>query len=145
VRHPELVSRLILFGGFARGFRRRGDSELVARAEALITLMRPGWGADNPAFRQIFTSLFVPGASSEQMDWFNELQRRTTSPENAARLLSAVGDFDVSHCLSLVTQPTLVMHPRGDALTLVDFGRALEDEPAWPQFVREVAAFLHES
>ena len=52
----------------------------------MLTLMRTGWGQENPAFRQVFTSLFVPGGTREQMDWFNELQRKTTSPENAVRI-----------------------------------------------------------
>ena len=51
----------------------------------MTTLMRLGWGADNPSFRQMFTGLFLPGATLEQAASFNELQRRTTSPECAAR------------------------------------------------------------
>ena len=65
-----------------------------------MTLIRLGWGADNPAFRQMFTGLFMPGATQEQMDFFNELQRRTTSPECAARYLEVVGDFDVRDLLA---------------------------------------------
>ena len=86
VKYPERVSKLVLYGGFARGRRLRGSAVDVEQAEAMLTLMRTGWGQDNPAFRQVFTSLFVPGGTPEQMDWFNELQRKTTSPENAVRI-----------------------------------------------------------
>ena len=80
-RHLERVSRLILYGGFAKG-RLRSGSEIDRQQHEMQTQMiRQGWGRDNPAFRQFFTSLFIPGATKEQMDWFNELQRTTTSPE----------------------------------------------------------------
>jgi pimeloyl-ACP methyl ester carboxylesterase/DNA-binding SARP family transcriptional activator len=162
VRYPERVSKLILYGGYARGWRARADSDFAAQTEALITLTRIGWGRDNPAYRQVFTSLFVPGATPEQMDWFNELQRITTSPENAARILSAHGDIDVRDRLQHVTQPTLVLHVRNEARVPYANGRELamgipgakfvtlegqnhlllEQEPAWPRFLAEVRAFL---
>src|SRR4029453_13298244 len=71
VRHPERVSRLLLCGGFAKGWRKRGNATEVARAEASVTLIREGWGQDNPAARQMFTSLIVPDATHEEMQWFN--------------------------------------------------------------------------
>jgi hypothetical protein len=63
----------------------------------MATLMRLGWGADVPPFRQLFTSQMMPGATKEQADAFNELQRRTTSAECAARYYETVGDFDINH------------------------------------------------
>ena len=76
VRHPERVSHLVLFGGYALGWKKRARTELEKEAgEAMLTLMRLGWGQENPAFRQLFTSQFIPGGSKEQADWFNELQR----------------------------------------------------------------------
>ncbi len=164
VRHPERVSKLILYGGYVSGWRVGPDSDFAAQTEALITLTRTGWGRDNPAYRQVFTSLFIPGATPEQMDWFNELQRITTSPENAARLLSALGDINVADRLPLVTQPTLVLHARNDARVSYGDGRKLamgipgarfvtlegqnhlilEQEPAWPRFLAEMRQFLAE-
>jgi len=164
VRYPERVSKLILYGGYVRGWRASGNAELMAQTEALITLTRTGWGRDNPAYRQVFTSLFIPGATPEQADWLNELQRITTSPENAARLMRALGDIDVSDRLRLVTQPTLVLHCRKDARIAYPNGRELatgiprarfvtlegenhlllEQEPAWLTFLAEVRAFLAE-
>jgi pimeloyl-ACP methyl ester carboxylesterase/DNA-binding SARP family transcriptional activator len=163
-RYPERVSSLILYGGYARGWRTSGNAELAAQMNALITLTRTGWGRDNPAYRQVFTSLFIPGATPQQMDWLNELQRMTTSPENAARLMLALGDIDVSRRLPQITQPTLVLHRRNDARVAYANGRELatgipgakfvtlegenhlllEQEPAWPTFLAEVRAFLAE-
>jgi DNA-binding SARP family transcriptional activator/pimeloyl-ACP methyl ester carboxylesterase len=164
VRYPSFVSKLILYGGFAQGWRTGSYGDLAIQNEAMITLTRTGWGLDNPAYRQMFTSLFIPGATPEQMDWFNELQRITTSPENAAMLLSAFGNIDVLHRLSHVTQPTLVLHARNDERVPYAAGRVLatripgarfvalegqnhlllEQEPAWPRFLAEVRAFLAE-
>jgi pimeloyl-ACP methyl ester carboxylesterase/DNA-binding winged helix-turn-helix (wHTH) protein len=162
VRHPERVSHLVLYGGYARGKRRRGSSQDVEHSDALLTLMRQGWGQENPAFRQIFTSLFIPGGTAEQMQWFNDLQRITTSPENAVRIRQAVDDIDVSELLPQVKAPALVLHCRNDAVHPFDEGRRLaagipgarfvalegsnhvilESDPAWPRFIEEISNFL---
>jgi pimeloyl-ACP methyl ester carboxylesterase len=122
-RHPEKVSKLVLYGGYARGWRSAPQS-VQTRTEAMITLMQSGWGSDNPAFRQLFTSIFIPDATREIQDWFNEMQRTTTSPRNAVALMHALGKVDVSKRLPEVKAPTLVIHPRGD-LT-VPYSRARE-------------------
>jgi pimeloyl-ACP methyl ester carboxylesterase/DNA-binding winged helix-turn-helix (wHTH) protein len=162
VRRPERVSRLVLYGGFARGRRKRGAPEGVAQSEALLTLIRQGWGQENPAFRQIFTSLFLPGGTAEQMQWFNDLQRMTASPENAARIRMAVDEIDIYDLLARVRVPTLVLHCRDDAVQPFEEGRRLaagikgarfvalegrnhlilKNDPAWPRFVEEVKTFL---
>jgi pimeloyl-ACP methyl ester carboxylesterase/DNA-binding winged helix-turn-helix (wHTH) protein len=162
VRHPERVSHLVLYGGYARGKRRRGSPQDMEQSDALLTLMRQGWGQENPAFRQIFTSLFIPGGSAEQMQWFNDLQRITTSPENAVRIRQAVDDIDVSELLRQVKAPALVLHCLNDAVHPFDEGRrlaaaipgarfvALEgsnhiilpSDPAWPRFIEEISNFL---
>ncbi len=164
VRHPERVTRLVLYGGYAKGWNKRGSQAEIETREALQTLIRQGWGQENPAFRQIFTSRFIPGGTMEQMQWFNDLQRITTSPENAVRIDQATGDLDVSELLSQITAPTLVLHCRDDAICPFDLGRRmaagipdarfvalegrnhliLEDEPAWPRFLQEVESFLAE-
>jgi len=162
IRHPERVSHMILYGGYVQGWRARGDADEIVRREAMSMLIQQGWGRDNPAFRQMFTSLFIPGASQEQMDWFNELQRKTVSPEMANRLHSIFGNIDVTDLLGQITAPTLVMHARDDAVAPIRSGRAfatgipnarfvlldsknhllLSHEPAFETFLREVRRFL---
>jgi pimeloyl-ACP methyl ester carboxylesterase/DNA-binding winged helix-turn-helix (wHTH) protein len=162
VKHPERVSKLILCGGFVKGWRKRGDASEIARTEASITLIREGWGLDNPMARQMFTSMIVPGATIEEMRWFNDLQRITTSPENAIRMLREIGDIDITDLLRRLAAPALVMHSREDARVPYEHGLALaraipnarfvalesknhlilSHEPAWPHFVREISAVL---
>jgi pimeloyl-ACP methyl ester carboxylesterase len=163
VRHPERVTHLILFGGYSIGWAKRARSTAEKeQGAAMVTLVRLGWGQENPAFRQLFTSQFIPGGSKEQADWFNELQRISTSPEDAVRNLIANGDTDVNSLLAQVSVPTLVMHSRDDARVPFDQGRRLaagipgarfvslaspnhlilEDEPAFPRFLQEIRAFL---
>jgi class 3 adenylate cyclase/pimeloyl-ACP methyl ester carboxylesterase len=161
-RHPERVSRLVLFGGFVQGVEKRGSAQDKEQAAAMRTLIRTGWGQQNAAFRQLFTSQFIPGATKEQADWFNELQRISISPENAVRYRVATGQFDVSALLGQVSVPTLVMHSREDAVVPFDQGRrlaagirgarfvplasrnhlVLEEEPAFPRFLEEMRSFL---
>jgi class 3 adenylate cyclase/pimeloyl-ACP methyl ester carboxylesterase len=160
-RHPERVSHLILYGAFALGGNKRAPAEKEMR-EAMTTLMRLGWGADNPSFRQIFTSRFIPGATHEQADHFNELQLRTTSPECAARYFHVVGDFDIMDLLPRVRAQTLVMHARDDQIVPFEAGRQLaagirgarfvalpgrnhlfqEHEAASDRFFEEIGLFL---
>ncbi len=162
VAHPERVRRLVLFGGFATGWRHSRSPDVQTRWNAMITLAGLGWGTNNPAFRQMFTSLFMPRAAPEHADWFNELQRASASPEQAQRLLAAIGEFDVAELLGAVAAPTIVFHCRDDALVAFGAGRhlaanipgaefvALEsdnhlplpDEPAWAVFVERLRDFL---
>ena len=164
VRHPERVSHLVLLGGYAVGWKKRARTEAEKEAgEAMLTLVRLGWGQENPAFRQLFTSQFLPGGTKEQIDWFNELQRVSTSAADAARNLLAGGETDVSSLLSQVRVPTLVLHSRHDARVPFESGRRLaagipgarfvplesqnhlilESEPAFDRFLEEVRSFTN--
>jgi len=125
VRHPEKVSHLILFGAYAAGWRIDATPELIKEREALIALTETGWGQENPVYRQIFSSTFMPSASIEDLNWFNEFQRRTTSPQNAARFQSAFGDIDVRDQLAKVKVPTLIIHSVGDKRIPVSSGREI--------------------
>lgn len=163
VRHPQRVSHLVLYGAYARGrFHRKPTQEQAREAEAMLDLMKVGWGKDNPAFRQVFTTLFMPEGTPEQINWFNELQRKTTSPENAVEMETAFYNIDVSRSLSQVTVPTLVLHARDDAMVAFEEGRQLaamipnarfvplegknhlliESEPAWERCLNEIADFI---
>jgi pimeloyl-ACP methyl ester carboxylesterase len=163
IRHPERVSHLILYGGYVVGWKKRARTEAEkAAGDAMLTLMRLGWGQENPAFRQMFTSQFIPDANKEQADWFNELQRISSSAEDAARNLLANGEVEISSLLPQVKVPTLVMHCRNDARVPFESGRRLaagipgarfvplegrnhimlEGEPALARFLDELRSFL---
>jgi pimeloyl-ACP methyl ester carboxylesterase len=162
VRHPERVRRLVLYGGYAEGWGIRGGPEERERREAMVTLAQQGWGKDNPAYRQLFTTLYVPGATREEMDWFNDLQRVSASPENAVRLMRTLSRIDVRALLPQVAVPALVLHAREDAVVPFSQGRILAagipdarfvpldsrnhlllgHEPAFARFLDEVRGFL---
>jgi pimeloyl-ACP methyl ester carboxylesterase len=124
-RHPERVSALILMSGYAAGWRLHATPEEQARREAVLTLTKVGWGADNPAYRHIFSKTFMPDARPEDLVWFDEFQRLTTSPENAARFQDAFGYIDVRHRLAKVAAPTIVFHSKFDQRIPFEYGRAL--------------------
>lgn len=162
VRHPERVSHLILYGSYARGVGRRGQPRGEQLYKAIIELARHGWGTEDPSFRQVFTSRFIPGGTPEQLEWFNDLCRKTTSGKIAGRLLEERSRIDVEELLGQVRTPTLVLHAREDAITPLAEGRRLasaipgaqfvelesknhvllEHEPAWQRFREAVLDFL---
>ncbi len=165
IKHPERVSRLVLYGGYARGrFHRDLDRQGELEAEALINLIRVGWGQENPAFRQLFSTMLMPEADMEQMASLNQLAHISATPENAARMERAFYRIDVRHLAPKVAAPTLVLHPRQDSSIPLEEGRLLaslipgsrfvqlesrnhilrEQEPAWSRFLAEIRNFLGE-
>ncbi len=163
VRHPERVSHLIVHGGYARGrqFWERGAASRE-EAEMMIKLAEIGWGQHNPAFRQFFTTQFIPDGSPEQHQWFNELERISTSPRNAGRFMRIFHAIDVVALLPRIACPTLVTHGVHDARVPFEEGRLMatripgatfvpletrnhvmvEADPAWPRWVEAFRAFL---
>jgi len=162
-RHPRRVSRLVVYSGYARGVMKRNPTpEQQKHARLVADLIELAWGQDNPAFRQVFTSLFIPGASAEQVDWFNELERISTSPECAARIVRTFFEADISELARRVACPALVAHVRGDTRIPFEEGRRLAGlipgarflplesrnhallpfDPAFSEFFTQVRAFL---
>ena len=163
VRHPERVSRLVLLGAYAQGRRKRArTSDELQLAEARIDMVRLGWGRPDPTYRQIFVARFLPDATQEQWRSFDELQRRSTSPENAWRFVDEFGNIDVTDIAPRLTVPTLIMCSRrepdnnfeqsrllaalipGSRLVPLDSSNHLlpERDPAWKHFLAEIDAFL---
>ncbi len=163
VKHPERITHLVLYGAFAAGLNHYGTPQQLEARRALTSLVRLGWGLNNPAFCKTFTCRFIPEATPEHERWFDELQRVSTSPENAARLMQRDDDIDVRPLLSQVQAPTLVIHCDRDHAVVPERGRQLaaaipgaryvslpsanhlmlEDEPAWSLFVDELGQFLN--
>lgn len=162
IKYPERVSHLILYGGYARGWARRGGIALD-HYRAVSEMLRLGWGSDNPVFRQTFTARFLPGGTHEQLDWYNDLCRKTVAPEMAVRLLASRAETDITELLSQVRVPTLVLHARHDEVVPFAEGRRLasnipgaefvelesrnhvllEHEPAWAVFQQAVLDFVN--
>jgi pimeloyl-ACP methyl ester carboxylesterase len=160
-KHPERVSQLVLYGGYVRGAAVRGTPREAREFAAIVELARLGWGREHPAFRDVFTSRFIPGATQEQIDWFSELCRKTTSPEIAGELLERRSRIDVTALLDQVKAPTLVLHARHDVVVPLSEGRLiaaripsaqfveldsnnhilLEHESAWERFCAVVSEF----
>lgn len=163
VRHPERVSHLVLCGGFCRGrLRRHPTAAMVEKARVMLELIEQGWGTEEPAFRQVFTSLMVPGGTAAQWRWFTEKMGRATSPRTAQRMLRLWQEIDVCDLARQVRCATLVLHARQDAVVPYEEGQLmaalipgaefvtldsanhliLDDEPAWPHLVAELRRFL---
>lgn len=157
--HPERVEGLVIYGGSPIGSHHHPPTE---RELAFRAMIRAGWAQEDPLFRRVFTNVFIPGASEEQMGWFDELQRMSTSTHNAVESRVARQQVDIREHLPRITSPTLVLHARGDRATPFDDARLaaslipnarlvplessnhilLASEPAWQTFLREVSAFV---
>jgi pimeloyl-ACP methyl ester carboxylesterase/DNA-binding SARP family transcriptional activator len=135
IRHPERVSHLILFGGYAAGWRHIATPEETREREAIMVLTEAGWGRDDPAYRHLFSTSFMPSATSEELGWFDEFQRRTTSARNAVRFLEAFSRIDVRHRLAELRVPTLVLHSRGDRRIPFETGRQIAASIPGAEFV----------
>lgn len=158
--HPDLVDRLALYGAIAGGCF--GDTDDEPAEEAFLAMIRAGWARPDNLFRRVFTSVFIPEATDEQMTWLDELQRMSTSTDNAVASRIERRRVDVQHRLPEITAPTLVLHARGDQAAPFEWGPLLSsripdarlvalesdnhillaDEPAWAVFRDEMSAFL---
>jgi pimeloyl-ACP methyl ester carboxylesterase/DNA-binding CsgD family transcriptional regulator len=160
-RHPENVTHLVLYGGYARGRKMRQPDRRIEE-NALISAIRAGWDDPTPTFRRVFSMLFLPEGTPEQMAWYDDLLRNSTSAETAARLYDARGNIDVLESAARVQTPTIVLHANRDHVVPVEEGRMLAslipgarlvlldstnhillgDEPAWASFLGVVHSFL---
>ncbi len=163
VKHPEKVSHMILLGSFATGWKKAAiDKKALEKRLAQLALIRQGWGSRNPAIRQLWSSLCIPDSTPEDAESFNEMQRESVSPESAARIFEAIGEFDVAGQLPYLEVPVLVAHSIGDSVVPFDEGRRLaanirgakflqinsrnhllmEHEAEWTRFIDEVRNFI---
>ena len=164
-RHPERVSRLILYGTYALGRLRWGDRpKEVAKARVLLDLTGLGWAQENHAFLQVWASQFQPGGTLEHLRSWSEQQRAATSAETAVRLLRIGWNADVREAARKIRCPVLIVHPERDAVVPIEEGRLiaslipdcrfvqldsenhmlLADEPAWSRLLDETRRFLAE-
>jgi class 3 adenylate cyclase/pimeloyl-ACP methyl ester carboxylesterase len=164
VKHPDRVSALVIFGGYMRGRLNRGNADDEKYVEAGLMMMREGWGSPSPVYRNFFTSNFVPDASREVSESWDELQRVSVNAENAIKIWDMNNRIDTVEVAKQVRVPTLVLHTSGDRVVPVSEGRltarlipganfaelpgndhvALEGHPCFDMFFDEVRAFLAE-
>ena len=166
LRHPERVARLILYGGYAHGALQARDAGRAGwRISAMIELARVAWGSDNPTFRQVFTSRFIPGGTHEQLRVVQRsLPEDHLRRDRRARCSRRAAHIDIAELLADVRAPTLVLHARDDEVVPIAEGRLLasgipgaefveldsrnhillEHEPAWQRFCEAVLAFMQQ-
>jgi pimeloyl-ACP methyl ester carboxylesterase/DNA-binding CsgD family transcriptional regulator len=160
-RHPERVSRLVLYGTVC-GERVVFEGERLLEEETYQGLVRIGWAGADPRFRRVFTQGFIPDATEEQMRWFDELQRQSTSTENYLAARAARYREDITAEVANVQAPTVILHAVGDRMKTFDNATEvaslirgsrlvpldsrnhilLEGEPAWQVFLAEVRSFM---
>lgn len=160
-RHPDRVTHLVLVGSFGRGWKKRDSAEHIARRETQVRLIELGWGSDEPSFRQVFSTQFMPDADLETIRAFNDMMPLSASAETAARIFVTNGDIDVEDEARLVRCPTLVAHVTGDLRVPFEEGRRIaglipgarfmslagrnhitpRGDPAWPQLLEAMAEF----
>jgi pimeloyl-ACP methyl ester carboxylesterase/DNA-binding CsgD family transcriptional regulator len=166
-RHPERVSRIVLYGSYAQGRLRRMDSPSeneVEKSRALVDITRLGWGREGHAFLQVWGSRFQPGGALDHLRSWSDQMRATTSPDTAVRLLQIAWDTDVREAARKIECPVLIAHPERDLVVPIEQSRLLAslipdcrfvqldsenhillaDEPAWSELVVEVRSFLAE-
>lgn len=163
-RHPEQVSCLVLLDGFMRGGLVSGHPEGQHYHEIATMMMRHGWGSTNPTYREFFTSNFIPDASREEHESWDELQRISTNVENAIRIQEMNTHIDTVDIAKKISVPTLVLHMAGDRVIPVSAGQTtarlipgarfvelpgnnhmvLEGQPCFVMFFEEVRAFMRE-
>ena len=160
VQHPQRVSKLVLFGGYAQGHQQRNLSRDADWAKAMTVVL--GSSQEHPVFIRAFSSLWLPSGTPEQVEWFMDLARVSHSSESQAKFGMAVGKIDVIDLLPMVKVPTIVFHCIGDNLIPFSQGRLLacsipnarfvpldsenhallSREPAWITMMEEMEAFL---
>jgi pimeloyl-ACP methyl ester carboxylesterase/DNA-binding CsgD family transcriptional regulator len=161
IDHPDRVTRLVLYGTVC-GTPPVFEGDAMAEEETYRSMIRVGWAKEDSVFRRVFTTKFIPDATEEQMRWFDELQRMSTSPRNAVASRIGRQQVDIADDLDRITAPTLILQATGDRSTTFDNAVTvsaaiagsrlvamdsrnhilLADEPAWATFMTEVSAFL---
>ncbi len=116
VRRPELVPKLVFFGGYVT----RNDIPDATR-RSLVEFIRTNWrlGA------QMLAGLFDPHASGDEIAEHTRMQRAAATAEAAAIFLELDVTADLRSVLPYVHAPALVLHRRGDRTVPIGRGREL--------------------
>lgn len=160
-RHPERVTRLVLYGTVCGEAASATPGEWLEE-ETYRNLIKVGWAREDPVFRRVFTSRYIPDATEEQMRWFDDLQRMSGPAENVLASRIARQVEDITDEVARIHVPTLILQAVGDTATtfenagmvaaMVPGARVvplpsrnhilLAGEQAWTTFLTEIADFL---
>jgi len=162
-RHPDRVGRLIIYTGYVQGSLSGNPApEVLEEVETLLKILKLGWGDENLAYRQVFTTFLIPGGTPEQFAWLNNLELVSTSPENAVKLQRTFIMVDVRELAKTISVPTMVIQAKHDTAVFFEQGRQtathipgarfvvldsknhilMRNEPAWFYFWNEFYRFL---
>jgi pimeloyl-ACP methyl ester carboxylesterase len=123
---PSRVKRIITVGGYDRGVAHRpkpdGGPETV---ETFASIMRTGWGSDDPSFRNVFSSQFLPSSSKEELDWFSNFQKLSSSPDIAEKNYRFFANMDLSKRVKKIRHSHLLIHASGDRRVPISIARSL--------------------
>jgi len=134
--NPERVEKLILVGGYAIGRILRDPNYGSDETNAMLAMIRAGWGRPNSGFMMAFTALFCPSASSDEIASLAEIQSASASSENAAIIRDAIDRFDVSDLLEKISAPTLVVHSDEDAVHPISQGQLIARNVSGAEFMQ---------
>lgn len=163
-RHPERVSRLVLYGSYPQGIYTTSNTSAIKLAQGMEEMIRHGWGVDVPAYQELFAKLLMPEGGADYHNWLCEQQRRSAGAATAARLFNVFQSFNISDLARTIRQPVLVTHQRKDGMVPFEHGKQmasllpnaqflplegrnhmmLPDEPAWHNFLAAVRDFLRQ-
>ncbi len=161
VQNPERVSHLVLCGTYARGRFRRGDGA-AEQSRLLIDLIRVGWGGTVPAFRQVFSSTYIPSGGRSRSAGTTTCSRpraaerwprgcRSHAAGSMSATSRAASPSRRSSCMRsrIAAIPyeegrrLAALIPDARFVTLETDNHILQDgEPAWEVFLSELRAFL---
>ncbi|MDQ1397732.1 MAG: eukaryotic-like serine/threonine-protein kinase, partial [Acidimicrobiaceae bacterium] len=131
--HPERVSALVLFGGFARhlvadDYPAGHDAALV---DAYAQYVEAEWGTG------VGLEFAAPSLAQnpDVLAYWARYQRLSASPSAATRFLWACTVADVRHLLPKIAVPTLVAHPERDVMVPIAQGQYVAERIAGAEFL----------
>jgi class 3 adenylate cyclase/pimeloyl-ACP methyl ester carboxylesterase len=132
--HPERVSALILYGGWASTAPVDDSPGLMGAEEArdFIAAIRETWG-DSGGLLQFW----APSVAEDQgaQDWWNRALTTGASPASALAWLEMSAVMDIRAALPAVSASTLVLHRADDRIVPVENGRYLAERIPQAKYV----------
>jgi len=126
-RHPERVSRLVLWGSITRG----SDIMGTPQSQGLLALMDKDW----ELFTETLAHVVFGWSAGEPAREYAALMRESVRKEATQALVRAIADIDVTTLLQQVRAPTLILHRRQLSYLTVDAARGLASRIPGARFI----------